>query len=403
MRILKLIRDNYYDKNSSISINPLTLKFSDKEIEKSYHTEQLESNTLIIVVGIIFTTIIFIAFAFTDQLVFPDRYLEAFEIRGYGILIIILSSLLLYMSHSEQSVEIAGFMVSLTIGVTVISIITFGIDNKNGFIYLSSVNIVLAGILTIYGAVNYKVAFVICMFMILLSFYAVVNQIDHTPLLIFIMQFISTIFIVGSGSYVISLLRRKFFLEQLFNKRLLEKVHSLNRELKEESITDPLTKLYNRRHFNNIFSTHLNSAIRKSKFISFIMIDVDNFKKYNDHYGHIQGDSVLIEVSKVLNSFTNKNTSSFRLGGEEFAILYVDSDFNSSLKLSEDILNRIRDKRIEHILNENFGIITVSMGLITIRPKGEDRCTDKIVSEADELLYKAKNSGRNRFNYKYIE
>jgi len=307
------------------------------------------------------------------------------------------------MSHSEQSVEIAGFMVSLTIGVTVISIITFGIDNKNGFIYLSSVNIVLAGILTIYGAVNYKVAFVICMFMILLSFYAVVNQIDHTPLLIFIMQFISTIFIVGSGSYVISLLRRKFFLEQLFNKRLLEKVHSLNRELKEESITDPLTKLYNRRHFNNIFSTHLNSAIRKSKFISFIMIDVDNFKKYNDHYGHIQGDSVLIEVSKVLNSFTNKNTSSFRLGGEEFAILYVDSDFNSSLKLSEDILNRIRDKRIEHILNENFGIITVSMGLITIRPKGEDRCTDKIVSEADELLYKAKNSGRNRFNYKYIE
>ena len=182
-------------------------------------------------------------------------------------------------------------------------------------------------------------------------------------------------------------------------RALQEKIDELNqskRALKELSITDEMTKLYNRRYFNEVFKKEFNRAKRENKSISFLMLDVDHFKLYNDVYGHQKGDNVLSKIGGVLNSFSKRaGDFAFRLGGEEFGIIFHENGAKQALKFANNLLKAVESLKIPHANNSASKFVTVSIGLVY---KNIDKTTTvvTIYKEADDSLYEAKKSGRNR-------
>ncbi|MDA7746892.1 diguanylate cyclase [Psychromonas sp.] len=172
--------------------------------------------------------------------------------------------------------------------------------------------------------------------------------------------------------------------------------------IEELSITDALTNIYNRRHFNDIFPKYLNSLKRDHSLFSFLIMDVDFFKQYNDIYGHQEGDAVLRGIAKVLQSKVNRaDDYCFRLGGEEFGLLFKSSNRDNILNFVESIREAIEGLHIEHTGNRVSKYVTVSIGLYSDFVN-EHHNTEGIFKEADDLLYKAKENGRNQTMFNVI-
>ncbi|MCJ8315047.1 MAG: GGDEF domain-containing protein [Saccharospirillaceae bacterium] len=172
-----------------------------------------------------------------------------------------------------------------------------------------------------------------------------------------------------------------------------------NKELTKLATTDGLTGLFNRRHFFNLLEVEWQRCIRDKKTISIIIFDIDYFKPFNDTYGHIKGDECLVKVSSVLRTgqFTNRPGDVIaRYGGEEFIVLLSDADSQYAAKVAELIRNEIANLHILHEGSkvENTDFITVSLGYVSSYDL--ERLTPKqFIDQADQALYKAKNSGRN--------
>ncbi|MFL2555761.1 MAG: GGDEF domain-containing protein [Gammaproteobacteria bacterium] len=153
---------------------------------------------------------------------------------------------------------------------------------------------------------------------------------------------------------------------------------------------DPITKLNNRMLFNKILEQEIDFAQRYNQKLLMMMIDLDNFKKINDEYGHIVGDIMLKNVSGFLKKFMRRSDLVFRYGGDEFCIILR----NTTLNGANELANRIR----KSINNEIFTCgdheikITVSIGLVKIH---EEDDSIKFIERADRLLYEAKEIGRN--------
>ena len=174
---------------------------------------------------------------------------------------------------------------------------------------------------------------------------------------------------------------------------ILAKSISLIQDL---SITDGLTNIYNRRHFDAIFSREINRAKSKKQLLCFVLMDVDYFKLYNDTYGHAAGDKVLISIADVLKNHLQKvDEYCFRLGGEEFGIILQTEKPDHSLNKAKTILEAIENKGIEHQHNTASPYVTASMG-VACEYAHKIRDKNHFYKQADKLLYKAKEKGRNR-------
>jgi len=154
----------------------------------------------------------------------------------------------------------------------------------------------------------------------------------------------------------------------------------------ESSLLDELTKIPNKRFFNMRIEDEWNRATRGQYPISFLMLDLDKFKRYNDTYGHLEGDILLRESAQIFSKCLNR-ASDFvaRFGGEEFCIVLANTKIDGARKIAEDVRGSM----------EKTGKITISIGLVCEIPKIGSNCTD-IIEAADQKLYEAKNSGRNK-------
>lgn len=172
------------------------------------------------------------------------------------------------------------------------------------------------------------------------------------------------------------------------------------KEIEKLSITDTLTKLYNRRYFDNIFAEEINRAKRDRKIFCLLSLDVDFFKKYNDTYGHPEGDQVLITIARVLNSRMKRaGDIAFRIGGEEFSAIFVEKNEKNVYTFTENIRKDIENQQIQHIENTSSNFVTASLGAIYINFSKNNHAEtnrDILYKEADEQLYKAKETGRNK-------
>jgi diguanylate cyclase (GGDEF)-like protein len=152
---------------------------------------------------------------------------------------------------------------------------------------------------------------------------------------------------------------------------------------------DKLTGIYNRRVLDNRFKELMEISIKKATPLSFIIIDVDHFKRVNDTYGHQVGDKVLIELSEILMTNTRNSDTVGRWGGEEFVIIASDTDLNRAISVAE----RVRFAVESHNFTD-AGKVTASIGLTELR--GVNDTMEAMVERADSSLYQAKESGRNR-------
>ncbi len=176
--------------------------------------------------------------------------------------------------------------------------------------------------------------------------------------------------------------------------RKRERLHL--KELKELSITDQLTGLYNRRHYNNMLPKLISLAKRNNRYVTFFILDIDYFKNYNDHYGHVKGDEALIKVSHAIKNHIQRGDDFvFRLGGEEFAGIIISENKDKTHEWIMSICQIIEDLKIEHEKSTISNYVTASIGISTISHEKEYDM-DKLYTFADEALYSAKHEGRNR-------
>lgn len=179
-------------------------------------------------------------------------------------------------------------------------------------------------------------------------------------------------------------------------RALIYRVNLQIKEIGELSIKDPLTGLYNRRYYSHIVKNIKSQATRGENVLSFIYIDIDNFKRYNDHYGHGEGDKALRLVAQELESSVSRVSDiCFRLGGEEFLIVAITTSIDDAYHLAERVRKNIELLNIKHEYNDSTDHLTVSIGLCSIQPLCNNVNIDQLLEYADKELYQVKNSGRN--------
>ncbi|QOR40968.1 GGDEF domain-containing protein [Billgrantia diversa] len=166
-----------------------------------------------------------------------------------------------------------------------------------------------------------------------------------------------------------------------------------NRALTKISITDPLTGVANRRHFDTMLELRWDEALAENTLLGMLVIDIDHFKSYNDHYGHLKGDACLRQVAQEMqNHIRNEVDLVVRYGGEEFVVLLPNASASSTMRAAQRIRQGIEALAIPRA---GPGVITVSVGAAALRPhKSMESAT--LLSIADAALFQAKRAGRNR-------
>jgi diguanylate cyclase (GGDEF)-like protein len=197
----------------------------------------------------------------------------------------------------------------------------------------------------------------------------------------------------------LSILERKLLeaqeLERECRASLRKKVTELEKEndfLRRQNIIDNLTGIHNRKFFDEEFPKEVLEAKRREETVSIVMIDIDNFKKFNDTYGHQKGDEVLQLVAQTLENILKRPTDSVsRYGGEEFVFILPNTDMAGAGYIAEKARGAVESLEIRH--SASNGVVTLSLGTATLL---SDESASQLLERADENLYEAKNCGRNR-------
>ncbi len=169
-----------------------------------------------------------------------------------------------------------------------------------------------------------------------------------------------------------------------------------NEQLLGLSIKDGLTGIANRRCFDDTLTAEIKRAARHDSSISIILFDIDHFKLYNDHYGHVEGDECLTTLAKIVSDIFNRDGDLFaRYGGEEFVVILPLTNEKIATKFAEVIREKIVETALPHEKSPTASFVTVSLGVATLEA-GEYTTSTELVKIADEALYCAKSEGRNR-------
>ena len=244
------------------------------------------------------------------------------------------------------------------------------------------VGIIAAAVLSLTPIFNVFLAYFFIMILTQVAVMIYFGTHAHLAITAFLLIYMPLIVLLSKSIY-------KNHLDTIYSHDMLE---SHVNELKELSITDSLTKAYNRRHFFEASQTLVSIARREDSDISFLMIDIDYFKNINDTYGHQVGDYVLVRLSQEIQSMVRDSDIFARIGGEEFALLLHGTSLEGAKTIAEKIRLRVQELDFE----DNYipFDLTISVGCSSLN----DSVTtlEELYQDADKKLYIAKELGRNR-------
>ncbi|MGZ8647810.1 MAG: sensor domain-containing diguanylate cyclase, partial [Solirubrobacteraceae bacterium] len=169
----------------------------------------------------------------------------------------------------------------------------------------------------------------------------------------------------------------------------------LHETVRLQAVTDELTGLFNHRRFQEVMSTEVERARRFGQGMGLVMLDIDDFKRVNDTYGHMQGDMVLREVARVLKDSSREIDEPARYGGEEMAVALPGTDLEGAYLFAERVRRRIESLELSLIDGDGSMRVTASFGVASLAG-GSEAKKDNLVAAADAALYRAKRSGKNR-------
>jgi diguanylate cyclase (GGDEF)-like protein len=167
----------------------------------------------------------------------------------------------------------------------------------------------------------------------------------------------------------------------------------LRETLRNQSIRDPLTGLFNRRYLEETLERELRRAIRAGEPLGVLMIDVDHFKQFNDLHGHEAGDYVLREVAATLRRATRFSDVASRIGGEEMVILLPGADLSQAKRKADQLRDQVSQLDMKQLGNA-LGQVTISVGVSALPDHGEGAA--ELLRIADSAMYRSKREGRNR-------
>ncbi|RTL01825.1 MAG: GGDEF domain-containing protein [Neisseriaceae bacterium] len=189
---------------------------------------------------------------------------------------------------------------------------------------------------------------------------------------------------------------RRGYLQTLLQRIEALKLKRSRDELDRQAKSDPLTGLANRRYFDSRLLTEWSRAQREQESVAIIYLDVDNFKAYNDHYGHQAGDECLIRVAREINASVQRSSDvCARYGGEEFIILLPQTTLASARAVAERVRNAIEAIQLRHDYSDAAKWVTISCGVACCVPRPGDS-SGSLIENADHALYAAKSAGRNQ-------
>jgi len=176
--------------------------------------------------------------------------------------------------------------------------------------------------------------------------------------------------------------------------RIIADSIEIRREIEEMAMIDPLTGLHNRRWLDNMLERLLNRSSMDDTPLTVIMADIDLFKPFNDHFGHLAGDRVLKVVAHTMRDMLRPSDMIARFGGEEFTILMPDTNIKDGFEVAERLRRRVKETVVSNTVDDvQLPTVTVSLGLAE---RQGDASVEKLLTAADEAMYRAKKEGRNR-------
>ncbi|WP_150524544.1 GGDEF domain-containing protein [Roseibium sediminis] len=180
----------------------------------------------------------------------------------------------------------------------------------------------------------------------------------------------------------------------LESKNQIQTLQSSIETIRHESLTDELTTLSNRKHFDSALDLAINRAESEGTGFALLMTDIDHFKKFNDTHGHQTGDQVLRLVALSVKQNVRSNDAACRYGGEEFGIILPTCPKGNAMQIAEKIREAVKSKElVKRSTGQTLGRITISIGVATYKP-GDD--AQSILARSDQALYQAKHDGRDR-------
>lgn len=228
------------------------------------------------------------------------------------------------------------------------------------------------------------------------------HGVDYNLVWKIVLVSLSVLILLSYWTSKLSKLNDKLNSEITERKQIEQQLLHEKNKIEQLSITDPLTGLFNRRYYNKKVPSEILRAQNSQDWLSFVIIDVDDFKQYNDHYGHLNGDKQLIEFANVLKEqCQHVSDYCFRLGGEEFGVLFIGKSPQEAKSFVEQIRLAIESLQIEHQYSRATDVITASFGLVTTNKPNYS--LEQLYETADAALYDAKESGRNKVVVKELK
>lgn len=336
-----------------------------------------------------------VLFLVADKLVMPELFVQAVIIRSIGAAIILLMVGYIYQHPSYRWDQ---FLLCLGGLIIHLSLILIGVlAANNGHYHYQFGSIITIFFIANIARVGFSYALPCALMMFFSQIFAITQLAsisnEQTVEILFIFTFVTLISLIVNARMEYEI--RKNFLRMLLLSYEQDQLIKTQNELRELSISDTLTGLFNRRYFNKHIEREWLSATRQQSDIAVLMIDVDDFKRYNDTMGHLAGDDALSSIGSTLKHCVQRPDDLVaRYGGEEFVVTLPHSNEQAALSLADILLKSVFDLNIQHPNATHKNRLTISIGCCSLIPNQEQSIKD-LLKCADDALYESKRNGKN--------
>lgn len=374
-----------------------TLRFP-ADLERRFQREAAPDRLRVILITAVLVLILFNGYLLSDRLMIPDVFPQAVALRtGLFTPVSLIGLYVLVKSRSPFFRELLVLMAALLATGISLYLICISKDPLAGPYLISLAMTVMfshsVAQMRFWMAVVLDVC--LCIGMVISLWFIPPAPMEIMIPLGLVMQ--STITFTLFGCYSLERDERRNWLLRLRETKLTAALKTANERLDKVSRCDLLTQVANRRHFDEFLTRVWERAEIDGSVVSLIMIDVDHFKAYNDHYGHPAGDECLRQVAGTLKRRLRRPGDLVaRFGGEEFIAVLTGTSLPIALQAAERIRIALERLQLPHVGSTTHSFVTASLGVACMKPMDPGASQQALIARADEALYRAKAAGRNR-------
>lgn len=374
----------------------LSLRFPaglESAFNEYYFTNTLKHVRVALLTGLF----LYLVFGLVDLRLLPTDRSHMWFIRYAVVCPMITTGLAFtYASSFRRFMQPVIFLMMLVASLGIVAMVYFDPTPEKNYYYSGLLLLIMGAFTFLSMRIRYAISWALTTILVYEAVAIFGNPTEVNTLLQNSFNIIATIIIGAFSNYLMENLLRRDFLNSLLLESENRQLQETSRELRRLSISDALTGLGNRRHFEYMLDQEWMRAMRAETPVSLILFDIDFFKNYNDNYGHQAGDDCLRLVAEELKGLARRpGDTAARYGGEEFVLVLPGTGLAQAASIAETCRTCVESLKIPHKHSQVSGVVTLSAGVATMIP--DDGTSRRALLEAaDTALYQAKRQGRNR-------